>query len=230
MAIAVPSCPRRRTRRHTPACTNHRQPPQRLVPPNKRQGGRAVVVGRGRIGRPVSRVACAAGEAIPYFIADGAGVPGYQSSDGELARAAFEAWARESAGRLRFVEAGEADAIIHLIWIAPGSGVYGEMRRVIIDDRPRAFVYVTPGINGQGPAIARLAARDPLLRDTIVYLTCVHELGHAVGLPHTAESGDLVEGCADRVPLHRGQEAPRVHATELCLCGRGCPSNLYRES
>ena len=26
-----------------------------------------------------------AGEAIPYFIADGAGVPGYQPSDGELA-------------------------------------------------------------------------------------------------------------------------------------------------
>ena len=133
-----------------------------------------------------------AGEAIPYFIADGAGVPGYQPSDGELARAAFEAWARESAGRLRFVEAGEADAIIHLIWIAPGSGVYGEMRRVIIDDLPRAFVYVTPAIDGQGPAIARLAARDPLLRDTIVYLTCVHELGHAVGLPHTAEFDDIM--------------------------------------
>ena len=133
-----------------------------------------------------------AGEAIPYFIADGAGVPGYQPSDGELARAAFEAWARESAGRLRFVEAGEADAIIHLIWIAPGSGVYGEMRRVIIDDLPRAFVYVTPAIDGQGPAIARLAGRDPLLRDTIVYLTCVHELGHAVGLPHTAEFEDIM--------------------------------------
>ena len=90
------------------------------------------------------------------------------------------------------MEAGEADALIHLIWIAPGSGVYGEMRRVIIDDRPRAFVYVTPAIDGQGPAIARLAARDPLLRDTIVYLTCVHELGHAVGLPHTAEFEDIM--------------------------------------
>ena len=133
-----------------------------------------------------------AGEPIPYFIADGAGVPGYEPSDGELARAAFEAWARESAGRLRFVEAGEADALIRLIWIAPGSGVYGEMRRVIIAGRPRAFVYVTPGIDGQGPAIARLAARDPLLRDTIVFLTCVHELGHAVGLPHTAEFEDIM--------------------------------------
>ncbi len=133
-----------------------------------------------------------AGQSIPYFIADGAGVPGYEPSDGELARAAFEAWARESAGRLRFVEASEAEALIRLVWIDPGSGLYGEMRRVVIDGRPRAFVYVTPGIDGQGPAIARLAARDPLLRDTIVYLTCVHELGHAVGLPHTAEFEDIM--------------------------------------
>ena len=98
----------------------------------------------------------------------------------------------ESAGRLRFVEASEAEALIRLVWIDPGSGLYGEMRRVVIDGRPRAFVYVTPGIDGQGPAIARLAARDPLLRDTIVYLTCVHELGHAVGLPHTAEFEDIM--------------------------------------
>ena len=31
------------------------------------------------------------GEAIPYFIDNGAGIPGYQPSDDELARAAFEA-------------------------------------------------------------------------------------------------------------------------------------------
>ena len=132
------------------------------------------------------------GEAIPYFIDDGAGIPGYQPTDDELARAAFEAWARESGGRLRFVEAGAEDALIHVVWIDPGSGVYGEMRTVVIDGRPRALLYVTPSVDLQGPAIARLAARDPLLRDTIVYLTCVHELGHAVGLPHTAEFADIM--------------------------------------
>ena len=112
-----------------------------------------------------------AGEAIPYFIADGAGVPGYQPSDGELARAAFEAWARESAGRLRFVEAGEADALIHLIWIAPGSGLYGEMRRVVIDDRPRAFRvrdarHRRPGARHRAAGCARSApARHDRLPD-----------------------------------------------------------------
>ena len=133
-----------------------------------------------------------AGEAIPYFIDDGAGIPGYRPADEELARAAFEAWARESGGRLRFVEADPGDALIHVVWIDPGSGVYGEMRTVLVDGRPRALLYVTPGVDGQGPAIARLAAGDPLLRDTIVYLTCVHELGHAIGLPHTADFEDIM--------------------------------------
>lgn len=132
------------------------------------------------------------GEAIPYFVENGAGIPGYRPSDDELARAAFEAWARESGGRLRFVEAAAEDALIHIVWIDPGSGVYGEMRTVSINGRLVALLHVTPGVELQGPAIARLAAGDPLLRDTIIYLTCVHELGHAIGLPHTADFDDIM--------------------------------------
>jgi predicted Zn-dependent protease len=30
------------------------------------------------------------------------------------------------------------------------------------------------------------------LRDSIVYLTCLHETGHALGLPHTAAFDDIM--------------------------------------
>ena len=33
---------------------------------------------------------------------------------------------------------------------------------------------------------------DPLLRETIVYLTCLHESGHAFGLAHTHNFADIM--------------------------------------
>ncbi len=132
-------------------------------------------------------------EPIPYFIADGAGIRGYEDSDRGLARAALDAWARESDGQLRFVEAESEDAaVVHVVWIPPGGGLYGEMRRVRVADKIRTFVYITPSVEGQGPVMTRLTMEDPLLRDAIVYLTCVHELGHAVGLGHTSEFEDIM--------------------------------------
>jgi predicted Zn-dependent protease len=43
-----------------------------------------------------------------------------------------------------------------------------------------------------GESFASRAARDPLFRDAIVYLTCVHETGHALGLSHTANFEDIM--------------------------------------
>ena len=36
------------------------------------------------------------------------------------------------------------------------------------------------------------AAAVPLLRETMVYLTCLHETGHALGLAHTAAFADIM--------------------------------------
>ena len=72
------------------------------------------------------------------------------------------------------------------------AGQYGEMRPMLVNGRRGAAVFVRPDTSALGPDIARMARADPLLRDTIVYLTCLHELGHALGLGHTAEYRDIM--------------------------------------
>ena len=132
-------------------------------------------------------------EPIPYFIEDGKGVPGFRESDRELARLALEAWSRESRGRLKFTESKTPSAaLIRLRWIPPNQSLFGEMQRVLVNGRQGAIVNVMPDVAQHGEPLSSRALSDALLRDTIVYLTCVHELGHAVGLPHTKNFPDIM--------------------------------------
>jgi hypothetical protein len=130
---------------------------------------------------------------ITYYIEDGKGVPGYKDSDRELAVLAINAWSRESQAKLKFTEAKSRDAAtIRVRWISPAEGLFGETQRISIDGKPGAIVNVMPQVSVQGEPLASRAIQDVLLRDTVVYLTCVHELGHAIGLQHTRKFEDIM--------------------------------------
>jgi hypothetical protein len=133
-----------------------------------------------------------ASQPIPYFIADGTGRAGYRATDKELAGWAMAAWQRNAGTRLKLSVASESEALVRLYWANPREGQYGEMRPLIAHGRNGAAVYIRPDMDGLGPDIAQRASSDDLLRDSIVYLTCLHELGHALGLSHTASFADIM--------------------------------------
>ena len=109
-----------------------------------------------------------------------------QAGDPELAQWALEAWQAASDGELHLERASKMEsAHIRIYWANGRSGLYGEARPIMVEGVRGAEVYVLP-------AVARSDDRDPLLRETVVYLTCLHETGHALGLPHTAAFADIM--------------------------------------
>jgi hypothetical protein len=93
---------------------------------------------------------------------------------------------------MEMVPGPEESATIRVYWVAAGEGMYGEMRARMVEGRLAADVFVHPDTESLGLDIAQRAKLDPLFRDTVVYLTCVHELGHAFGLPHTRAFSDIM--------------------------------------
>ena len=111
---------------------------------------------------------------------------GCKADDPQLAEWALAAWQAASRGALRLEKAETREqARIRIYWATGADGLYGETRSVEVNGEEGAEVFVLPTVVPPGE-------KDELLRDAIVYLTCLHESGHALGLEHTADFADIM--------------------------------------
>ena len=113
--------------------------------------------------------------------------------DEQLGEWALAAWQRESSGAIVFKKsATQSNARLRIHWANGSMNLYGETRPMEFDGKRGANIYVLPDVRALGPDIAVAAGNDPLFREAIVYLTCLHESGHALGLQHTRNFLDIM--------------------------------------
>lgn len=118
---------------------------------------------------------------------------GCEAADPQLAAWALNAWRQAAAGGLSVTPVTEERvARIRIYWARANTALYGEARNILVDGRPGAEIYVLPDMKHLGPEIGAATGDDKLLRDAIVYLTCLHESGHAFGLSHTGKFADIM--------------------------------------
>ena len=125
--------------------------------------------------------------------ADAAQETNCESADSQLAVWAFQAWARASSGRIAIEPASHREnARLRLFWAGGSMHLYGETRPIEVNGHRGAELYILPDLAALGRDIAAAGSSDKLYRDTIVYLTCLHESGHAFGLPHNQDFEDIM--------------------------------------
>ncbi len=118
---------------------------------------------------------------------------GCTATDTELGRWALEAWQRESNGAITFRPGpNEEQSRIRIRWAGGASSLYGETQSIEVNGKHGANIFVLPDLRGLGPDIYAAGEHDALFREAIVYLTCLHESGHAIGLAHTRNFADIM--------------------------------------
>jgi hypothetical protein len=97
---------------------------------------------------------------------------------------AMVTWTRAAGGRLTLKKTASRDAALIRVRFAQADGIYGETA-------PR--VDRTTGLIGSAEVlIAGDVAGDPIQQRIVIFLTALHELGHALGLPHTDDFSTIM--------------------------------------
>src|SRR4051812_10557576 len=91
---------------------------------------------------------------LSYFIADGDPRTGYVTSDRQLAQWAFESWTRNASGSFELHPSSEREALVRLYWTPLNDDTFGEMRRLTVDGRPGAAVFVRADMEALGLEIS----------------------------------------------------------------------------
>jgi len=116
-----------------------------------------------------------------------------EAADAQLAVWALKAWERASDGRIAMAPATDKEqARLRVFWAGGNMHLYGETRPIEVSGHRGAELYILPDLAALGDQISKAGAGDKLYCETIVYLTCLHEGGHALGLPHNQDFEDIM--------------------------------------